>query len=131
MEKALVCRNPGSLVLRIARKSSASQTGLTAGKAGQDAPVNHTETQPQQCPLGTAPRIGFSGYETIVHLETVHDQKGHLVSLFLVQESIKREECKYSKSMPVCGLSLGVESANSAECWLQNASVYAQNSISR
>lgn len=61
-----------------------------------------------------------------MHLETVHDQKGHLVSLFLVQESIKREECKYSKSVPVCGLSLGVESANSAECWLQNACVCSE-----
>lgn len=65
------------------------------------------------------------------HLVTIHDQKGHLVTLFLMQENIKRNEYKYFKSMSMCGLLLGVESANSAESWLQNASVCAQNFIGR
>lgn len=46
------------------------------------------------------------------HLVTIHDQKGHLETLFLMQENIKRNKCKYFKSMSMCGLLLGVESTN-------------------
>lgn len=65
------------------------------------------------------------------HLVTIHDQKGHLETLFLMQENIKRNKCKYFKSMSMCGLLLGVESTNSVESWLQNASVCAQTFIGR
>lgn len=42
------------------------------------------------------------------HLVTIHDQKGHLETLFLMQENI-RNKCKYFKSMSLCGLLLGAE----------------------
>lgn len=60
------------------------------------------------------------------HLVTSYDQNGPLVTLFFMWENIKRNECKYFKSVSACSLLLDVDSINSAESWLQNVSVYEQ-----